>query len=182
MKAKRLELELHNFRQRIESWSDDWRLKRVPSVYSKDYLKGILLGLTSEFHTRMDQMLMEVDFEDLNNTFLIKPSRHQIQRYSYKHSGTISAMDVAINKLFGFDVKEGEQFEQIVKPWALVHIDGNTYPIFSDDPGQQDYMRFKDGTTESFGAYNPDTVSTAIYYIVNRIYRDGLKRIEEYKA
>lgn len=168
-RIKDINYHLSKYASDIMHWSDDWRLSHMTPDQDKNWLKGVLLGLTSGCHNMINQLTIGLTYGDLEDNFMKPASRRQKEQYSYDED--LAAMGI-----------EGETYNSHIKPWALVKIDGKDYPIFADDPGQQDYIRFEDGEIQGFGSYNFDTVGSAIYYWISHIYKLGIKRIEEYKA
>ena len=179
---------LSKYASDIMHWSDDWRLSHMTPDQDKNWLKGVLLGLTSGCHNMINQLTIGLTYGDLEDNFMKPASRRQKEQYSYDEDLAAMGIDVEANNIdrqANSDLPktiEGETYNSHIKPWALVKIDGKDYPIFADDPGQQDYIRFEDGEIQGFGSYNVDTVGSAIYYWIGHIYKLGIKRIEEYKA
>lgn len=178
-----LEIEylLSKFTRDIENWTDDWRLSHMSEEINKDYIRGVLLGFTSAYHTQMMDLLLQTSYKELQDAFGVSPSRRQKEKYSYKETWIADDWTVALNKVYGIQIEKGKEYITIHKPWLLVKINDLCYPVFSDDPGQQDYMRIKSGKTYSFGSYNSDTIGTAIYYIICDIYEQAVARVYDYQ-
>lgn len=187
-RIKDINYHLSKYASDIMDWSNDWRLSHMLPGQNKDWLKGVLLGLTSGCHRMISQLTIGLTYGDLEDNFMKHASRRQKEQYSYDEDLAAMGMDVAVNNIYRQanpdlpEIVEGETYHSHIKPWALIKIDGKHYPIFADDPSQQDYIRFEDGEIQGFGSYNVDTVGSAIYYWISHIYKLGIKRIEEYKA
>jgi len=174
--------------QILDNWADDWRLKHITEEHNADWMKGVVLGICIQMHELVRQLTIGISYQDLEDAFLIKPSKRQKERYSYDIEWKATAMDVGINNIYRQanpdlpEVIEGQTYHSHIKPYILFHVGDDYFGIFADDPGQQDYIRFEDGSEEGFGSYNFDTVGTALYYWVSHICNLGIKRIEDYKA
>ena len=172
----------------LENWTDEWRLKHLTPEQDKNWMKGVVLGLCIQTHELIEQLMVGLSWGDLEDAFLVRPTKRQKERYSYDFDWVATGMDVGINNIYRQanpnipEIVEGQTYHTHVKPSLLLDINGEFYGIFSDDPGQQDVIRFEDGTMEGFGSYNMDTVGTGIYYWISHICEIGIKRIEDYKA
>ncbi len=174
--------------QVLNNWSDEWRLRHLTPEQDKNWIKGVILGLCIQTHELIDQLTSGLTYGCLEDNFLVRPSKRQKERYSYDIEWVATGMDVGINNIYRQanpnlpEIVEGQTYHSHIKPSVLFKADNDFYGIFSDDPGQQDVIRFEDGTMEGFGSYNFDTVGTALYYWISHICEIGIKRVEDYKA
>lgn len=109
----------------------------------------------------------------------IKPvTKRQKQKYTYHHTWKADAFAVAMNKnCYGIDIEEGKEYTSKIAPWGILTIDNVKYPVYSDDPGQSDYI-FIDGEQHSAGSYNFFPEFTFLHGIINHYFYELEKEIK----
>lgn len=120
-------------------------------------------------------MLYDLDRQSVS----IKPAtKRQKQKYTYHHVWKADAFAVAMNKnCYGIDIEEGKEYTSKIIPWGILTVDNIKYPVYSDDPGQSDYI-FIDGERCSAGSYNFSPETTFLHEIMNHYFYEIEKEIK----
>lgn len=98
-----------------------------------------------------------------------RATARQKKRYTIYTTWVADSFSVAVNKLYGIDIEEGKEYTTPIIPWGVIIIDGKTYPVYADDPGQCDYI-ILDGEHISAGSYNFRPEGEFVYYIISHMY------------
>jgi len=107
-----------------------------------------------------------------------KITHRQKQKYARRVTWTATGFDVALNKLFGNEIKENKEYTSKITPWGLLTLDNEKYPVYSDDAGQCDYIIIDD-ESYSGGTYNFVPEETFVHCIISNMYVKAIKEIEE---
>ena len=105
-------------------------------------------------------------------------TRREKRTYTVKSTTKATSWDVALNKVYGITVQEGENYEVVERPWAIIELLGKKYPVYADDAGQCDYI-ILDGERMSCGSYSIFPEQDLIIHILDKMYDRVLKKIEE---
>lgn len=138
---------------------------------SKDYMKGML----AQARKTLSRNLAFADDSD----HIMRPiNRREKRTYTNKYTTKATSWDVALNKVYGITVQEGEDYEVVERPWAIIELLGKKYPVYADDAGQCDYI-ILDGERMSCGSYSIFPEQDLILCILDKMYDRVLKKIEE---
>lgn len=151
---------------------DDIIFVKREACYNKEealqYLKA------SRKHT-LSLLLYYVSFNELPKIREIK--RREKRKYTKRITWVATDFDVALNKLFGNEIEVNKEYTSKITPWGLFVLDDTEYPVYTDNPGQCDYIII-DGENYSAGAYNLMPEGTFVHYIINHMYDKAIKEIK----
>ena len=156
----------------IDIIKDDIAFAKREARYNKEealqYLKA------SRRHT-LSLLLYNVSFNELPE--IQETTRRERQRYTKRITWVSTDFDVALNKLFGNEIEVNKEYTSKITPWGLFILGDTKYPVYTDSPGQCDYIII-DGKNYSAGTYNLMPEGTFVHYIINHMYDKAIKEIK----
>ena len=138
---------------------------------SKDYMKGMLAQARKTLSRNLG-------FADDSDRIMRPITRREKRTYTNKYTTKATSWDVALNRVYGITIEEGEDYEVVERPWAIIELLGKKYPVYADDAGQCDYI-ILDGERMSCGSYSIFPEQDLIIHILDKMYDRVLKKIEE---
>lgn len=133
--------------------------------HSEEFMKGYKMAVISMF----DNLRRDLGYPK------IRPATdEEKEEFTVKSKFTATSMDVGINSIYGIKLEEGKEYESTEVPFGIMEYRGEKIPIYSDDPGQQDYCIYK-GKTISGGSYNLCPEAEFVYQIDHDIFYNALK-------
>lgn len=102
----------------------------------------------------------------------------QKKRYKVHKTFTATSYDVALNKIYGIELKEGQEYSTSFSPYGVIKVDNKVYPVYFDDAGQCDYIILS-GKEFSSGSYSLMPEREFVYYIINDYYNRAIRDLGE---
>ena len=106
-----------------------------------------------------------------------KATARQRKKYKFYTTWIADSFSVAMNKLYGITIEEGKEYTTPSIPWGVLTVNGKTYPVYSNDPGQCDFIILNGEHINSYPySFNPE--GEFIYHIINHIFAQIEKEIK----
>ena len=136
--------------------------------HSEEFMKGYKLAVLSMFGHLRD----ELGYPEIRHA-----TDEEKKEFTIKSKFTATSLDVGINSIYGIKIEEGKEYETEEVPFGIMEYRGEKIPVYSDDPGQQDYCIYK-GKTISGGSYNFNPEQIFAYEIDHSKFYESIK-VEE---
>ena len=171
-KEKDMELKLQEV---VKDYMNDLEYIEMALDRKWGWSQEFLLGMYKQVTRTLSWNLFNV--KDWDNYKIRHATRREKKTFTRHITSKATSWDVAVNKLYGITIEEGKEYTVHEKPWGIIELLGKKYPVYSDDPGQCDYIVI-DGECLSGGTYNFFPECEFISQILDHIGHQTYKKIK----